>query len=264
MRKQEQTFGRDRMKRWIGVMLGTVFAAAAALPVYGAGWEMRGDDWYYVKEDGSDLRNGYVDGYYLSWTGRMIPGEDAADRDQNRIIAEVIYGEPPLTHYSGTEPGHNLEKRKGTYGACRIGDIITLPEEVMGEKVREYTVEAYALLNAFAQHAAMQPELERISLIHEKMCYLLDYDGIHGDMASALHFEGAKCDGYANVFAQFCNMSGLDCDVINGTYLGLPYTWNRVKVDERWYYIDIMYDDVEKNFDRYLCTDLWEGYVAEP
>lgn len=37
-------------------------------------WQQRGNDWYYELPDGSDLKNGYVDGYYMSWVGRMIPG----------------------------------------------------------------------------------------------------------------------------------------------------------------------------------------------
>lgn len=59
--------------------------------------------------------------------------------------------------------------------------------------------------------------------------------------AYSLLLEGVgDSHAFACVYAQLCNQAGLECRVVNGTYNGKQWSWNRVVISNRVYYIDVI------------------------
>jgi len=59
--------------------------------------------------------------------------------------------------------------------------------------------------------------------------------------AYSLLQEGiGDCRAFASVYAAMCRQAGLECRVINGTKGGIDWSWNRVVINNRVYYIDLI------------------------
>ena len=53
------------------------------------------------------------------------------------------------------------------------------------------------------------------------------------------------CDGYAKAFSMLCNMEGIDCIRITGTLSGQGHAWNKVKIDDIWYIVDVTNTEIK-------------------
>jgi hypothetical protein len=51
----------------------------------------------------------------------------------------------------------------------------------------------------------------------------------------------ALCEGYAKTFSYLCNLAGIENCLVSGM-VNLPHMWNMVKVNGRWYHLDVTYD----------------------
>ncbi len=86
--------------------------------------------------------------------------------------------------------------------------------------------------------------------------HMLDY---------ALSTGRCVCDGYAKAFFFLCKACGLDTILIDGTAWSSSgselHAWNKVKIDGKWYSIDVTWDDPVPDepgtvrYDYFLVTD---------
>lgn len=74
-----------------------------------------------------------------------------------------------------------------------------------------------------------------------------------------LNGEG-DCRAFAMVYGAMCNQAGIDCRVVTGTKGGKPWTWNAVKLDGKYYYIDLLQCSENGVFALYEA-DKMTGYV---
>ena len=65
----------------------------------------------------------------------------------------------------------------------------------------------------------------------------------------------ALCEGYTMAFTYLCHRYGLDCMGIVGTTAnagpGDTHSWNMVKVDGSWYFVDTTWDDKASSYDHH-------------
>ena len=95
-------------------------------------------------------------------------------------------------------------------------------------------------------------DFEKAKAIHDYMVMNIDYDydnycanTIPAESYSslgALKNKYAVCAGYALTFKLLCETAGLECDYVVGTAGGY-HAWNQVKVDGKWYNVDVTWDD---------------------
>lgn len=57
---------------------------------------------------------------------------------------------------------------------------------------------------------------------------------------SLLHHGVGDVKTFASVYAAMCRLSGLECDVINGTRNGEPWYWNVINIDGQSYHVDLL------------------------
>jgi len=74
----------------------------------------------------------------------------------------------------------------------------------------------------------------------------------------------AVCDGYSKAFLLLCQKEGIDCVVALGTSLtkdGGRHAWNYVKVDNKWYGIDVTWNDSDNNNYFLLGTSFFSSHL---
>lgn len=120
-------------------------------------------------------------------------------------------------------------------------------------------------------HAIIKKEIkanmstaEKIKAVHDYMVLncAYDYDNyLHGTIpgtsyspSGVLLKKKAVCQGYAETFQLFMDALNIPCKIVTGTGNGGGHAWNMVKVDGKWYHIDVTWDDPvpdEKGYVRY-------------
>ncbi len=61
-----------------------------------------------------------------------------------------------------------------------------------------------------------------------------------------LYNEVAICYGYTSTFQLFMDLLGIDCVSVDGTVAvegGEPHAWNKVKLEDEWYNVDLTWND---------------------
>ncbi len=79
----------------------------------------------------------------------------------------------------------------------------------------------------------------------------------------------ANCEGYAKAFNLLAARMGMECILVTGkTDEGENHAWNQVKIDGKWYNLDVTWDDtdVENDIRRiyFLCDDEFFGETHFP
>jgi uncharacterized protein YraI len=131
-------------------------------------------------------------------------------------------------------------KEGGQYAyAIRTGDTSNLTEE-----------ELYALKSVKKLSDSMKlydlSEIELILKVHDYLInntkYDTDYNKVSHTPYGLLTNKTAVCDGYAETFMIFMLLNEIDCQTVTG-YASEDHAWNQVCVDNKWYNIDITWDD---------------------
>ena len=73
----------------------------------------------------------------------------------------------------------------------------------------------------------------------------------------------ADCEGAAMAFKLLCDLTNIDCTVVEGRRDGEPYFWNIVKIGEEYYHTDTAECLVSGAHDYFLLrdSDLWGRYL---
>lgn len=94
----------------------------------------------------------------------------------------------------------------------------------------------------------------------------LTYEISQNDAHLAFINKKANCDGYARLFQRFCKVIDVECTWESGRVksdgaYGL-HAWNKVKLDNVWYYIDVCWNDSTSR-NRYLLSEkLWYNHTS--
>lgn len=101
-------------------------------------------------------------------------------------------------------------------------------------------------------------EYERVHAIHDYLASTVAYDIAlyekylaHEDVTDehpSFHLEGALlegnavCDGFSKAFMFLCNLEGIACVRITGAFDAQAHAWNKVRLENRWYNVDVTMD----------------------
>lgn len=96
-------------------------------------------------------------------------------------------------------------------------------------------------------------EYNTVKNIHDYLVlnfeYPLSYFGKDVHMLSyALETKVCVCDGYSKAFYFLCKANGIECIIVNGTVINPDgskdtHAWNKVKIKDKWYAVDVTWDD---------------------
>ena len=132
-------------------------------------------------------------------------------------------------------------------GKTYYSDNFLSVSEVMAAKVQIETVRDVILSKLTTDR------YKNIKLIHDYLVNSIDYDQTYNDIGTydiygALVKRKCVCDGYARAFKYLANSAGIECELIQGTATNSSgqtenHAWNAVLLDNKWYYIDVTWDD---------------------
>ena len=84
-------------------------------------------------------------------------------------------------------------------------------------------------------------------------------DSIYG----ALVNKKALCEGYAKAFSYLCNLAGIENMIVTG-YTDVDHMWNMVKLEGKWYHIDVGWDKPSTALsERYPDMVLYQYFLSE-
>lgn len=236
---------------------------------FGATWEYRNDNWYctdtgwvlcdsgwyYVDNDNKMLSNAYIDGYYLSYTGRMV-NESDAERSVNRFIQSILTEEKSKFEVDVT--GKSFVKAAS--GKNIFGSLSTATEDgvtygwyadTLYHKMRTDTEYIRTTLEPYIIRMLGKTEQDIISEAHDIVCTKLEY-GLETNAAFALKTGQGACGTYAIVFKYLLNACGIDCDYVTGYTSEGSHAWNRVHTSDGTFLVDVCWDDISLSRDWYM------------
>ena len=128
----------------------------------------------------------------------------------------------------------------------------------------------YDKVISLAKKLKGKSEYETVKNIHDHLVSNIAYpqswsgNGVHS-LNYALNKGGCVCDGYAKAFYFLCKADGIESMIVGGTatdeYGTESHAWNKVKVNGKWYTIDVTWDDPFPDdpgvvrYDYFLITD---------
>lgn len=93
-------------------------------------------------------------------------------------------------------------------------------------------------------------EFEKALIIHDWLTFNLDYDFTYSNfyVEETLTDRKCVCQGYALTFKMMCELAGLEVIYVTGTGRNSSgqtesHAWNQVKIDGKWYNVDVTWDD---------------------
>lgn len=88
-------------------------------------------------------------------------------------------------------------------------------------------------------------DYEKVKAIHDYIINRVTYDEnlTKHSAYNALINKSAVCEGYSAAAYLMFMKAGIECRIVNGTAGGGPHSWNIVKVNGKWYNIDLTWDD---------------------
>jgi Uncharacterized protein involved in cytokinesis, contains TGc (transglutaminase/protease-like) domain len=159
--------------------------------------------------------------------------------------AKVIYVTGKTVLY--TETGNKTVLVKGSQSNDLIKYINKTIKENREEKARLKKVTDKIISKA----DKYTDTYDRLKVIHDEICELAEYDYTYKQgSGTKLLLEGkGVCNAYAEAYSYVCKQAGLDVIYITGLANGEHgwelHAWNMAKVDGKWYYVDVCFDDSE-------------------
>lgn len=98
-----------------------------------------------------------------------------------------------------------------------------------------------------AEAKTLKTDYDRIKLFHDWIINRTDYIA-NGEkytwrLDGPIIYAKSVCEGYSKAFSYLCQSVGIECICISGTGNGGGHMWNMVKVDDKWYHMDVTWDD---------------------
>lgn len=250
-------------------------------------WEQKEDGWYYRLPDGSYLKDNYVDGCYLSWTGRWV---ESMSKNFNKHVYNTLYSGHDSNYYDDVDLTKVREIFGAGYGQVRsvryntsvMDDIAAgksgneINPEFRWTNHLDWLATANQWLNETATRHINEDEYTRaVSLLYElsnRVSYTRfkedgtsytgsQYDG-HNPYDTIYSGDGI-CQGIAEAYALLCNKAGLESCIGAGTAdNGQPHAWCLVRANGKIYWVDPTFYDSTKSSKYVMSPTLFEGYIG--
>lgn len=192
------------------------------------------------------------------------------NNDLPKILSMFYSDTPEYFWYTGgwrasvMSSGSNV-KLTITLTYSMTGSTLTSAKTAYNKKVAELT----AGLDG-------KSDYEKAKILHDRLCDTVTYVSTNNDQnAYGALVEGkAVCNGYAKAYQHLMKEVGIPTWYIRGvsvnpaTNTQIGHAWNLVKLDGKWYYTDVTWDDQGENiFYEYLnitTTKMAEGHAFDP
>jgi hypothetical protein len=179
----------------------------------------------------------------------LLVGEPSVQFDQSEIsftevgelIRKVMHENPEIMYYDG-----------GTiWSNGKIDFDYAVSPSVVQAHQAQLQAEVDKVLSAVIKTGFT--DFDKVKAIHDYLALntAYDYDNFNNDAVPAASYTAygslikgiAVCDGYTKAAQIMLNRLGIENYYVDGYGNGVPHSWNLVKLDGHYYFMDITWDD---------------------
>ena len=214
------------------------------------------------------IKNGYSYNYIPIESFELLQPEEYYS-DKNPAVSSIVFSEPEVftntksvrcTYYL-TQTSFLGEERAAEYALANETDAyLTDSEKELKDKVIELAEQLKVMAgDSNTSGQGILDEYETVKSIHDYLVTNIVYTYSSGigngtdakadqKLRSALFQHQCVCAGYAKSFYFLCKAAGLDVVYVTGTATNgsgssESHAWNKVKIGDNWYAIDVTWDD---------------------
>lgn len=241
---------------------------------YTTGWKLIRGNWYYFYSDGYMAKDTTIDGYYLNssgaWTNDIpISKEESSLDSLGQEILNNISIENPKFHIeyhgnlnnAGKAIQDEIDKLKYTnpYEAYNVSSYdmamsswsnsntvnveINCVYKMTAKMATDLDTRARVIVGNITSDNMSLADRERV--IHDWIINNTQYDQSYSiyDPYNTLINHTGVCEGYTLLAQKMFTIAGIKSLVIEGYADGVAHSWNMVYIDNKWYHVDLTWDD---------------------
>lgn len=139
----------------------------------------------------------------------------------------------------------------------RVGNRATIKVTYRTTKAQEEYInqELTKIINSITTNN--MSDLDKVKAINRYLVDRYKYDDtlVSNNAYSALTTGKTTCQGYAMTAYKMLNLAGIENRIIIGDLEGVPHGWNLVKLNNKWYHLDVTNNDALGNDKYFLRRD---------
>lgn len=165
--------------------------------------------------------------------------------DVDSIINVLTWDHPELFWISGYDMSYNDYEADITLGIIddyTMDDVIRMSGELEGQ------------VAALADKASVyDTDYEKALYVHDAIINSTEYDSENAKHNEGAHLWGTAygtlvqhksvCQGYSEAYKMVMNRLGIECGVCGGMAKDESHAWNYIKLDGKYYWADLTWDD---------------------
>lgn len=173
-------------------------------------------------------------------------------KDSKIKESKTYYYKVQAVFSDGSKRISNIKTKVKVKGSYKTGSVYgaSLTKKQLGQ-VKDYVAN---FVNVYTS-----PEMDdfyKVLAAHDYLCMCCSYETRgwqvnHANTAlGALKYKKAQCSGYARAFKALCDGMGVGCRYVhaNSKAYNPAHQWNLVKVDKKWYLIDVQLNDSSNGY----------------
>lgn len=161
------------------------------------------------------------------------------------LVEKVINDNPSIFYYKGLT----------AFSDGKINFQYDGSKQSISEKKKKIDAEVDKVIQATIKQD--MSEMEKVKAVHDYLVLSVAYDyenlsentipkdsfGVYGSLINKI----AVCDGYSKAMQLILNKVGVETLYVAGSVKGENHSWNMVKVDDQYYFVDATWDDPAPN-----------------
>ncbi len=161
--------------------------------------------------------------------------------DISNIYQCVLADHPEIFYTKG------FEYKEYEYKNGQVEQVFIPVYTMDSEEIVHMQAEVKNYVNLYME--AMPENLSNYEKVLFTYDYIIDkteYDRnaeYNQEICSVMTTGRSVCNGYAKTFQYLLRQNGIDSTIITGFINTEPHTWNAVKLDDDWYYVDATWGD---------------------
>lgn len=154
-------------------------------------------------------------------------------------VYQIIYDDEQALFYIGTQMQYAVSTSTGVISSATMFYKYTASEtKSMQDEIDAAVDEILAMITPG------MTEYDKVKLFNDVLASGVVYDENSPncrDIYGVFVDKKAICGGYSKAFSYLCGKVGIETVTVTGDADGQPHMWNKVKINGKWYNIDVTY-----------------------
>lgn len=154
-------------------------------------------------------------------------------------VYQIIYDDEPSMFFIDKKMQYAINSSTGKIANSKM--FYRYGDAAIDKMQKEIDAEVDKI---FASITSDMTEYDKVKLFHDVLASTVVYDESTSncrDIYGVFVDKKAICGGFSKAFSYLCSKAGIETLTVTGDADGTPHMWNKVKIDGKWYNIDITY-----------------------